>query len=71
MHFFAHMYGSKIGQLAVKENNSNSEFMKLTGNQGRHWFEVKANIPEGKNMLVSGCKIPLLYSKHDNLFEIE
>jgi len=52
MHFFAHMYGSKIGQLAVKENNSNSEFMKLTGNQGRHWFEVKANIPEGKNMLV-------------------
>ncbi len=61
IHFYAHMYGASIGQLTLKElnnNNNNTELEKFTGDQGRYWFEVNANISAGRNMTVSVLIIP-------------
>ncbi len=52
MRFYAHMYGKTVGHLIVREKSSGAELLKLTGSQGKRWFENAVNIPAGKSQTV-------------------
>ncbi|XP_065061724.1 MAM and LDL-receptor class A domain-containing protein 1-like isoform X2 [Rhopilema esculentum] len=51
LRFFAHMYGKRIGSLAVNKASvlGKTELIKLSGNQKSRWFEVEVNIPADRN----------------------